>query len=74
MACLLLEKRAAWEDSWLEGGETAWLGLVRAVFADRLEAEGAALDTLVQAASDGLLEKCLEWNINVLKKQVSEGK
>ena len=70
---LLLEKRAAWEDSWLEGGETAWLGLVRAVFADRLEAEGAALDTLVRAASDGLLEKCLEWNINVLKKQVSEG-
>lgn len=70
----LVERREAWQGpngGWLEGGEEAWLDLVRAVFHERLGVRGACLETLVQAARDGLLEWSLEWHMSVLKKQVS---
>jgi hypothetical protein len=72
----LVERREAWQGSegtWLEGGEGAWLDLVRAVFHERLGVRSARLETLVQAARDGLLEWSLEWHMGVLKKQVSGG-
>jgi len=72
----LVERREAWQGSegtWLEDGEEAWLDLVRAVFHERLGVRSARLETLVQAARDGLLEWSLEWHMGVLKKQVSGG-
>jgi len=73
----LLQKRESWQDAsgeWLEGGERAWLDLVRVMFYRNLGARGAVLETLVQAAESGNLEWCLEWHLHVLKKQVSGGK
>lgn len=72
----LMERRGAWQEAdgtWFEGGKTAWLDLARAVFHERLGVRGACLETLVQAAGDGLLDWCLEWHMSVLKKQVSGG-
>ena len=72
----LVERRETWQGSegtWLEDGEEAWLDLVRAVFHERLGVRSARLETLVQAARDGLLEWSLEWHMGVLKKQVSGG-
>jgi len=59
--------------TWLEGGKETWIDLVRAVFHERLGVRSARLETLVQAARDGLLEWSLEWHINVLKQQVLGG-
>jgi CRISPR-associated Csx11 family protein len=59
--------------TWLEDGREAWMELARAVFFHRLGVRGAALETLVQAAGSGLLGWCLEWNVKVLKKQISGG-
>jgi hypothetical protein len=70
----LVERRDAWkgpDGKWLEGGKTAWLDLVRAVFHERLGVRGACLETLVEAAGDGLLDWVIEWYMSVLKKQVS---
>jgi len=70
----LVERHEAWkgpDGKWLEGGKTAWLDLVRAVFYERLSVREACLETLVQAAGDGLLDWSLEWHMSVLKKQVS---
>ncbi|MDY6823270.1 MAG: CRISPR-associated protein Csx11 [Thermodesulfobacteriota bacterium] len=72
----LVGRRDAWQKpdgTWFEGGKTAWLDLARAVFCERLGVRGACLETLVQAASDGLLDWCLEWHVSVLKKQVTGG-
>jgi CRISPR-associated Csx11 family protein len=72
----LMERRGTWQEpdgTWFEGGKTAWLDLARAVFHERLGVRGACLETLVQAAGDGLLDWCLEWHMSVLKKQVSGG-
>lgn len=72
----LVARRERWKGTdgeWLEGGEESWLGLVRAVFHERLHACGACLEALVQAAGDGLLEWSLEWHMNMLKKHVSGG-
>jgi len=57
--------------AWLEGGKEAWLDLVRAVFHKRLGLRGACLETLIQAAGDGILGWCLEWHMSILKKRVS---
>ena len=73
----VVERREAWQGAdgtWLDGGEAAWLDLVRAVFHERLGVRGACLEALVEAAGDGLLDWSLEWHISVLKKQVSGGK
>jgi hypothetical protein len=72
----LIERRGAWQgpdETWFEGGKTAWLDLARAVFHERLGVRGACLETLVQAAGDELLDWSLEWHMSVLKKQVSGG-
>ncbi len=72
----LMERRFAWQGpdgTWLEGGMTAWLDLARALFHERLGLRGACLETLVQAAGEGLLEWSLEWHMSVLKKHVSGG-
>ena len=73
----VVERREAWQGAdgtWLDGGEAAWLDLVRAVFHERRGIRGACLEELVEAAGDGLLDWSLEWHISVLKKQVSGGK
>lgn len=72
----LLERREAWQGpdgAWLEGGKTAWLDFARAVFHECLGVRGACLETLVEAAGDGLLDWSLEWHMSILKKQVSGG-
>lgn len=72
----LMERRGAWQGpdgKWFEGGKTAWLNFARAVFHERLGVRGACLETLVEAAGDGLLDWSLEWHMSVLKKQVSGG-
>jgi len=72
----IVERREAWQGpdgTWFEGGKTAWLDFVRAVFHERLGVRGACLETLVEAAGDGLLDWSLEWHMSVLKKQVSGG-
>ena len=72
----LVDRRDAWQGpdgTWFEGGETAWLDFARSVFHERLDVGGACLDTLVQAAGEGLLDWSLEWHMSVLKKQVSGG-
>lgn len=70
----LVGRREDWKGpngTWLEGGKEAWLDLARAVFHERLGVRSGCLETLVQAAKDGLLDWSLEWHINVLKKRVS---
>ncbi|MCE5336412.1 MAG: hypothetical protein LLG06_17675, partial [Desulfobacteraceae bacterium] len=72
----LMERRGAWQGpdgKWLEGGKTAWLDLARALFHERLGIRGACLETLVEAAEDGLLDWSLEWHMSVLKEQVPGG-
>lgn len=82
----IVDRREAWQGpdlptantaqadgTWFEGGKTAWLDFACAVFHERLGARGACLETLVEAAGDGLLDWSLEWHMNVLKKQVSGG-
>jgi len=72
----IVERREAWQGpdgTWLEEGKTAWLDFARAVFHERLGVRGACLETLVEAAGDGLLDWSLEWHMGVLKKQVSGG-
>jgi CRISPR-associated Csx11 family protein len=69
----LAQCREEWQgpdERWLDGGEKAWLDLVRAVFHDRLGLRSACLATLVKAARDGLLDWCLEWHMTILKKRV----
>lgn len=73
----VVERGEEWrgpDGTWLEGGEAAWRDFTRAVFHERLGVRGACLETLVQAAGDGLLDWSLEWHISVLKKRVSGGK
>jgi hypothetical protein len=72
----IVERRDAWQGpdgTWPEGGKTAWLDFARAVFHERLGVRGTCLETLVEAAGDGLLDWSLEWHMSVLKKQVSGG-
>lgn len=72
----LVERRDAWQgpdETWLDGGKEAWLDLARAVFHERLGVRDDCLETLVQAAGDGLLKWSLEWHISALKEKVSGG-
>jgi len=69
----IIERREAWQGpdgTWLEGGKTAWLDFARAVFHERLGVRGACLETLVEAAGNGLLEWSLEWHMSALKTSV----
>lgn len=72
----IVERRENWlgpDGTWFEGGKAAWLDFARAIFSERLGAQEAFLETLLQAADDDLLDWSLEWHINVLKKQISGG-
>jgi len=69
----IIERRETWQGpdgTWLEGGKTAWLDFARAVFHERLGVRGACLETLVEAAGNGLLDWSLEWHMSVLKTSV----
>ena len=71
----LAERSRAWRDPagrWLSEGKEQWLKLARGVLPDRLGASGAALETLVEAARDGLLEWALEWHLTWLKEPWEE--
>lgn len=71
----LVERKEAWktpDGRWLDGGQRAWADLVRAVLSDRLHVEGAALDTLAEAAEDGVLALALEWHLTALKERIPE--
>lgn len=73
----IVERHDAWrgpDGTWLEGEKAVWRDFVRAVFHERMGARGACLETLVEAAQDGLLDWSLEWHISVLKERVSGGK
>lgn len=64
-------------DDWLDGetnkattARESWLEFVRAVLHNELGAEGAVLETLVEAARRGVLLHSLYWNIHVLKEKL----
>jgi len=68
----LAERRDAWcdpDDRWLPGAQEQWLALVRAVLKDRLQVTGAALEALVDAAREGILEWAMEWHLTWLKER-----
>jgi hypothetical protein len=58
------------DGDWLPGAKEEWRELARAVLAQRLAIKGAALDALVEAAANGVLEHALEWHIRWLKEGV----
>lgn len=71
----LAERQVAWrtpDGEWLGDGRRVWADLVRAVLADRLRVGGAALNTLVEAAEDGVLAWALEWHMSALKERIPE--
>ena len=71
----LAERQTTWcspDGDWIVGGKQAWIDLARAVLNDALGVNGAALDTLVEAAADGVLERAIEWHLSVLKKRLGE--
>jgi CRISPR-associated Csx11 family protein len=62
-------------ERWLTSSTTphereTWLAFVRAVFHDKLGVRGAVLDALVEAARNGGLQRCLRWNLHVLKRDL----
>jgi CRISPR-associated Csx11 family protein len=71
------ERSRGWRDAegrWLAGAEVQWLDLTRAILRARLNVSGAALETLVDAARDGVLEWALEWHLTWLKEPLEEQK
>ena len=71
----LMRRREAWQGQdgrWAAEGEETWRKLAEAILADQLGLEGAALRSVVEAASNGLLEWALEWHLSVLKETVGE--
>jgi CRISPR-associated Csx11 family protein len=70
---LLVEHREKWqnpEGTWTtKEEEILWLNFARSLFADRLFAHGATLETLVEATRTGLLEMSLFWHFTVLKEE-----
>ena len=66
------ERSRTWrtpEGPWLPGAEAQWLDLTRAILRDRFRRiSGAALETLVEAASRGTLNWALEWHLTWLKE------
>jgi len=71
----LAQRRVHWqvpEGQWLEGAEEQWSAFARSILADHWEASGAALDALVEAAQDGILEWAIEWHLTWLKAKLEE--
>ncbi len=71
----LEERQIAWRDAegaWLPGGEEEWTELARAVLSCRLGVAGPALEHLVEAARDGVLEWAIEWHLGWLKEKLED--
>jgi hypothetical protein len=69
----LAERGAAWRDAdgrWFPGGQEQWADLARAVFGQRLAISGPAVDTLVDAARDGIVGWSIEWHLALLKERL----
>ena len=62
------------ESEWLSGFERAtpelWQDTVRALLVEHLEVKGTALETLLEAALKGLLQRTLEWHMTALKESL----
>ncbi|MEM3484456.1 MAG: CRISPR-associated protein Csx11 [Candidatus Methanomethyliaceae archaeon] len=56
-----------WQELQEKPSPDLWRDTVRALIAEHLEAKGAALEALTEAALQCLLRRALEWHINVLK-------
>jgi len=59
-----------WQELQEKPSPDLWRDMLRALIAEHLEAEGAALEALTEAAVRKLLQQALEWHIRVLKKTV----
>lgn len=71
----LEERRVAWRNAdggWVEGADKEWIELARAVLSKRLGVSGAALEHLVDAARDGILEWAIEWHLGWLKEGLED--
>lgn len=71
----LAERQTAWRSpgsDWTPTHKQVWTDLARATLSDALGVNGAALDTLVAAAADGVLEQAIEWHLSVLKTKLRE--
>jgi len=62
-----------WFGSTVKPSQELWRDTVRALLAEHLEAKGAALEDLTEAALHRLLQRALEWHMTVLKKAVQGG-
>lgn len=71
---LLAATREAWTDSAAEAERSfeVWSDFVRAVLAQRLNARGVALDALAEAATNGILERTLEWHLRDLRESLED--
>ncbi|HXF06376.1 MAG TPA: CRISPR-associated protein Csx11 [Blastocatellia bacterium] len=56
-----------WRDSPDQVSPDLWRDTVRALIVDHLEAKGAALEVLTEAACRGLLQRTLEWYMTTLR-------
>ncbi len=71
----LEERQAAWHNadgSWVDGADKEWIEFARAVLSNRLGVSGAALEHLVEAARDGILEWAIEWHLGWLKQGMED--
>jgi len=59
-----------WQELQEKPSPDLWRDMLRALIAEHLEAEGAALEALTEAAVRKLLQQALEWHVRVLKKTV----
>jgi len=71
----LEERQIAWRNadgSWVDGADKEWIEFARAVLSNRLGVSGAALEHLVEAARDGILEWAIEWHLGWLKQEMED--
>ncbi len=71
----LEERQIAWRNAdgnWVDGADKEWIEFARAVLSDRLGVSGAALEHLVEAARDGILEWAIEWHLGWLKRGMED--
>jgi CRISPR-associated Csx11 family protein len=68
----LRDARARWTDALGELHETAWRPWVRALLCNEWNVDETQLATLLDAASTGILEDALSWNLHVLKRKIGE--
>lgn len=71
----LEERQVAWRNAdggWVNGASEEWIALARAVLSNRLGVSGQALERLVDAARDGILEWAIEWHLGWLKQGMED--